>query len=38
MFVKARDFIKPSERVIAIFTHNVHFDLRDGSTGLTREH
>jgi hypothetical protein len=35
--VKARDFIKPDENVIVIFTHGLHFDLneddRTGSTG-----
>ncbi|GAB4188899.1 MAG: hypothetical protein Fur006_29660 [Coleofasciculaceae cyanobacterium] len=35
MFVKARDFIKPGESVIAIFTHGMHFELYDGNTGST---
>ena len=33
--MKARDFIKPGENVIVIFTHGIHFDLRDGNTGST---
>lgn len=33
--MKARDFIKPGENVMAIFTHGIHFDLCDGNTGLT---
>jgi hypothetical protein len=35
--VKARDFIKPSENVIVIFTKGSDFFLHDGSTGLTGE-
>lgn len=35
LFVKARDFIKPGESVIAIFTHGMHFDLDDDNTGST---
>lgn len=33
--MKARDLIKPGESVIAIFTHGIHFDFRDGNTGST---
>ena len=35
--MKARDFIKPDENVIVIFTHGLHFDLGDDNTGSTGE-
>ena len=35
--MKARDLIKPDENVIVIFTHGLHFDLRDDNTGSTGE-
>ena len=35
--MKARDLIKPDENVIVIFTHGLHFDLRDDKTGSTGE-
>ncbi|KPQ39589.1 MAG: putative permease YjgP/YjgQ family [Phormidium sp. OSCR] len=35
--MKARDFIKPSENVVIIFTHGKHFVLYDDNTGLTGE-
>ncbi len=35
--MKARDFIKPGESVIAIFTHGIHFHLNDDNTGSTGE-
>lgn len=35
--MKARDFIKPGESVIAIFTHGMHFELYNGNTGITGE-
>ncbi len=35
--MKARDFIKPGENVIVIFTHGLHFDLGDDNTGSTGE-
>ena len=34
--MKARDFIKAGESVIAVFTHGMHFEL-DGNTGSTGE-
>ena len=33
--MKARDFIKPGESVIVIFTHGMHFDFYDDKTGST---
>ena len=33
--MKARDFIKPGENVVVIFTHGLHFILCDGNTGST---
>lgn len=33
--MKARDFIKPGESVIVIFTHGIHFDLYDDNTAST---
>lgn len=33
--MKARDFIKPGENVVVIFTHGMHFDLDDDNTGST---
>lgn len=33
--MKARDFINLGENVLAIFTHGLHFELRDGNTGST---
>jgi hypothetical protein len=33
--VKARDFIKPSESVVVVFTHGLHFVLGDDNTGQT---
>ena len=36
--MKARDFIKPDENVIVIFTHGLHFILNeDDNTGSTGE-
>ena len=35
--MKARDFIKPDENVIVIFTKGVHFALNDDNTGSTGE-
>ena len=35
--MKARDLIKLDENVIVIFTHGLHFDLRDDNTGSTGE-
>ncbi|MEY3555997.1 MAG: HNH endonuclease [Microcystis aeruginosa LL13-03] len=34
-FVKARDFIKPNEKVVVIFTEGKHFVLHDDNTGST---
>jgi hypothetical protein len=34
---KARDFIKPGENILAIFTKGMHFELSAGSTGVTGE-
>jgi hypothetical protein len=34
---KARDFIKPGEKILAIFTEGMHFELSDGNTGVTGE-
>ena len=33
--MKARDFIKPGENVIVIYTHGKHFELKDDNTGST---
>ena len=33
--VKARDFIKPNEKVVVIFTEGKHFVLHDDNTGST---
>lgn len=33
--MKARDFIKPGETVIVIYTHGKHFELKDDNTGST---
>jgi len=35
--VKASDFIKPGENILVIFTHGIHFELHDDSTGSTGE-
>ena len=34
---KARDFIKPGENILAIFTKGMHFELSVGNTGVTGE-
>jgi hypothetical protein len=34
---KARDFIKPGENILAIFTKGMHFELSAGNTGVTGE-
>jgi hypothetical protein len=34
---KARDFIKPGEKILAIFTKGIHFELSAGNTGVTGE-
>lgn len=33
--MKARDFIKPGENVVVVFTHGRHFVLYDDNTGST---
>lgn len=33
--MKARDFIKPGETVIVVYTHGKHFELKDNNTGST---
>lgn len=35
--MKARDFIKPGENVVVVFTHGEHFVLHDDNTGSTGE-
>ena len=35
--MKARDFIKPGENVIVIFTRGLHFEPGDDNTGSTGE-
>ena len=35
--MKARDFIKPGENVLVIFTHGIHFEIHDDKTGSTGE-
>lgn len=37
VFMKARDFIKPGENTIVIFTRGAHLVLGDDNTGLTGE-
>jgi hypothetical protein len=34
---KARDFIKPDENILVVFTEGMHFELSDGNTGVTGE-
>lgn len=34
---KARDFIKPGENILVVFTEGMHFELSDGNTGVTGE-
>jgi hypothetical protein len=34
---KTRDFIKPGEKILAVFTEGMHFELSDGNTGVTGE-
>lgn len=33
--MKARDFIKPDENVLVIFTHGIHLEFYDDNTGST---
>lgn len=35
--MKARDFIQPGEAIMVVFTHGIHFDIYDDSTGSTGE-
>jgi hypothetical protein len=37
LMTKARDFIKPGEKILAIFTKGMHFELSAGNTGVTGE-
>lgn len=35
--MKARDFIKPGENILVIFTHGINFELHGDNTGSTGE-
>ncbi len=35
--MKARDFIQPGEAIMVVFTHGIHFEIYDDSTGSTGE-
>lgn len=37
IMTKARDFIKPGENILVVFTEGMHFELSDGNTGVTGE-